>query len=114
MTSPPDTPSYAVPTRTARSTRIPSQVLIAVLCLVLGGIGLALFQSVAAERGARQQVALTTEVLRHLRTSLRMGLNAETGQRGFLLTGDPLYLEAYDTGEREWLAMTCPPRNPSP
>ena len=99
-----DTPARPVSTRAARSTRIPSRALILALCLTLGGIGLALFQSVAAERGARQQVALTTEVLRHLRTSLRMGLNAETGQRGFLLTGDALYLEAYDIGEREWLA----------
>ncbi|MGR3435422.1 MAG: CHASE3 domain-containing protein [Shimia sp.] len=104
MTAPAETPAISAPPRAARSTRVPSRVLIAILCLVLGGIGLALFQSVAAERGARQQVALTTEVLRHLRTSLRMGLNAETGQRGFLLTGDPFYLADYETGERQWLA----------
>ena len=104
MTSSADTPPLARTAGAARATRIPSRVLIAVLCLTLGGVGLALFQSVAGERSARQQVALTTEVLRHLRTSLRMGLNAETGQRGFLMTGDPLYLADYETGAREWLS----------
>ena len=86
-----------------RSTRVPSRVLVAVLCAVLAGIWLALFQAIGAERAARGQVSLTTEVLRQLRTSLRAGLNAETGQRGFLLTGDPLYLDAYDRGARLWL-----------
>ena len=105
MTAQPDAPATPHPlVRPARATRVPSLVLILALCLVLVGVGAALFQSTAAERDARQQVTLTTEVLRHLRTALRMGLNAETGQRGFLLTNDPLYLEAFDTGEREWLA----------
>ena len=105
MTAQPDATALPRPRRrAARSTRVPSLILILGLCLVLAGIGAALFQSNAAERAARQQVALTTEVLRHLRTALRMGLNAETGQRGFLLTNDALYLEAYNIGEREWLA----------
>ena len=89
--------------RSARSTRVPSRVLIVVLCITLAGIGLALVQSFGAERAAREQVALTTDVLRNLRLSLRMGLNAETGQRGFLLTQDPLYLQSYERGAREWL-----------
>ena len=87
----------------ARSTRVPSRVLIAVLYVVLAGIGIALFQSVGAERAAREQVALTTDVLRNLRTALRLGLDAETGQRGFLLTNDPAYLAPYERGAREWL-----------
>ena len=89
--------------RSARSTRIPSRVLIGILCLVFVGMGFALLQSVEAERAARQQIVQTSDVLRHLRTSLRAGLDAETGQRGFLLTGDRLYLRPYDRGEREWL-----------
>ena len=86
----------------ARATRVPSRVLIAVLCVVLLGIGWALLQAVTAERAAREQVVRTTEVLRHLRGALRLGLDAETGQRGFLLTNDPLYLEPYHRGVREW------------
>ena len=92
-----------LPARAERSTYVPSRVLIVMLCVVLGGIGLALFQSVGAERSAREQVTRTTEVLRNLRTSLRLGLDAETGQRGFLLTNDPLYLESYERGRRGWL-----------
>ena len=72
--------------------------------MVLAGIGWALVQSVTTERAARNQVALTTEVLRQLRGSLRLGLDAETGQRGFLLTSDPTYLEPYERGQREWPA----------
>ena len=87
----------------ARPSYVTSRLLITVLCVVLVGVGLALFQSVAAERGAREQVLRTTEVLRTLRTSLRMGLNAETGQRGFLLTDKPIYLQAYERGARQWM-----------
>ena len=106
MTEPhsPLPPSRArTPLGSARSTRVPSRVLIAVLCVVLAAIGVALFQSVGAERAAREQVALTTDVLRNLRTALRLGLDAETGQRGFLLTDDPAYLAPYERGRREWV-----------
>ena len=90
--------------RDPRSTRVPSRVLIALLCAVMAGIAIALFQSVRAERAAREQVELTTDVLQHLRTSLRTALDAETGQRGYLLTNDPVYLDPYERAERQWLA----------
>ena len=97
-------PRSRMPLASPRSTRVPSRVLIALLCAVLAGIGIALFQSVGAERTAREQVALTTDVLRNLRTALRLGLDAETGQRGFLLTNDPAYLAPYERGRRGWLS----------
>ena len=83
---------------------MPSRVLIALLALVLLGIGVALFQAITSERGARAQVARTAEVLRELRTVLRVGLDAETGQRGFLLTDDEAYLVPYEDGARNWQA----------
>ena len=85
------------------SARVPSRLLIGALCAVLVGIGLALFDSVKAEQVAREQVARTSEVLRLLRTTLRAGLDAETGQRGFLLTQDESYLLPYLEAERDWL-----------
>ena len=86
----------------ARGSRVSSRVLVAVLALALGGIVLALLQAVVAQREARDQVELTSEVLSTLRLSLRAGLDAETGQRGFLLTEDPIYLEPHARAEAEW------------
>ena len=83
--------------------RIPSLLLIAVLCLVLLGIAAALVQTLDTERRARAQVEQTTEVLSVLRASLRAGLDAETGQRDFLLTNDPSYLVPYERGSQAWL-----------
>lgn len=86
-----------------RSTRLSSHILIGVLCAVLLGIGASLAQTIAAERRAREQVELTTEALSLLRRSLQAGTDAETGQRGFLLTGNPTFLEPYERGSRAWL-----------
>src|SRR5207302_5901928 len=41
-------------------------------------------------------VAHTHEVLAELETVLSLLKDAETGQRGYLLTGNPEYLEPYD------------------
>ena len=87
------------------ATRIPSRVLITLLLLVLVGIGMALAQSMGTERAARQQVELTTDVLALLRRSLRAGLDAETGQRGFLLTDDESYLAPFQRAERSWIPL---------
>lgn len=86
-----------------RATRVPSRILIILLCLTLVGIGAALFQAVRAERTARGQVELTTEVLAALRQSLRAGVDAETGQRGFLLTDNLAYLGPFSRGSEAWL-----------
>ena len=96
-------PPRRAPLGVVLSAQIPSRVLILAICGILAGIGLALYDSVRAERAARAQVALTSEVLRLLRTSLRTGLEAETGQRGFLLTGDESYLSVYLAAEDSWL-----------
>ena len=88
-----------------RSTCAPSRILVILLCGVLLEIGLALFQTVSAERRAREQVEVTTEALSLLRRSLLAGIDAETGERGFLLTGDPVFLEPYEYGSAAWLPL---------
>ncbi|MCP1199353.1 sensor histidine kinase [Notoacmeibacter sp. MSK16QG-6] len=80
-----------------------SRILVLTLCAIFAGIGAALFQTVAAERAAREQLSNTAAILSQLRNVLRMGLDAETGQRGFLLTYDLGYLQPYDRANREWL-----------
>jgi len=89
--------------RELRSTRLSSHLLIGALCAVLLGIGASLAQTISAERRAREQVELTTEALSLLRRSLQAGTDVETGQRGFLLTGNSTFLEPYERGSRIWL-----------
>ena len=90
--------------RFAKGTRVPSRVLILLICGVLAGIGAALLDTVAAQQATRDQVARTDQILGLLRNALRTGLDAETGQRGFLLTGDESYLRPYLAAEDTWLA----------
>jgi two-component sensor histidine kinase len=59
-------------------------------------------QTAEAEQAARNQARLTNAVLAELRTALLDGVNAETGHRGFLLTGETQYLDSYDAGLRDW------------
>ncbi|MDA8870076.1 CHASE3 domain-containing protein [Rhizobiaceae bacterium] len=86
-----------------RTTRITSRVLIVVLGVALLATGLALAQALVAERQARDQVERTTSILSLLRDALRAGVDAETGQRGFLLTGRQAYLEPYRRSVDLWL-----------
>ena len=81
-----------------------SRILVLALCLILAGVGTALFQAVVAEQRARHQVEATTEILFLLREGLRAGVDVETGQRGYLLTDDPDYLQPYERGAATWLA----------
>ena len=58
---------------------------------LLAGLFL-VFQTIEAERAERRQVRETSEILLELRNVTRAALNAETGQRGYLLTLDRRYL----------------------
>ena len=57
-----------------------------------------IFSSVRAERAVRDQVARTAEVIDALRDIGMATVNAETGQRGYLLTLDRRYLASYQLG----------------
>ncbi|MDZ4307131.1 sensor histidine kinase [Allopontixanthobacter sp.] len=76
---------------------------------LLGIIGFAMiagmllvFETIAAERAEREQVRATNEVLTELRNVGNVALNAETGQRGYLITLDRRYLEPYETGRQQY------------
>ena len=75
--------------------------MIFLLCLAIAAIGVALLQAASAAREAREQVRQTGEALTALRQTMRLVLDAETGQRGFLLTDDKRYLEPFERGRRE-------------
>ena len=60
------------------------------------------FQTIAAERAEREQVRETNEILVELRSVGNAALNAETGQRGYLITLDRRYLEPYESGRQQY------------
>ena len=88
-----------------KAARVPSRVLTLVLCAILIVMGLALVQRSGSERLVRAQAEATTQILNLLRAAMQSGLDAETGQRGFLLTGDPVYLAPYENGASQWLPL---------
>ncbi len=61
-------------------------------------VGIAAFVVVMRLRGAIAAVDHTNMVIRHLDGVLAGITDAETGQRGYILTGDSAYLEPYHTG----------------
>ncbi|QPH52874.1 sensor histidine kinase [Pontivivens ytuae] len=85
------------------TTSISSRLLLIVLCVLLGVGAAMLTLTIRAEREAREQVRQTNAILRTLSTTLQAGIDAETGQRGYVLTGDPQYLTPYTRARAIWL-----------
>ena len=65
----------------------------AVVALALGSLA---YDGVRRARESRELVAHTREVLQHTSKTLSTLQDAETGQRGYLLTGEKSYLAPYD------------------
>ncbi len=63
--------------------------------LSLGLVGWVSYHRQLALQDARQWVEHTLEVRNELETTLSLLKDAETGQRGFLVTGAAAYLEPY-------------------
>ncbi|MGB7654779.1 MAG: CHASE3 domain-containing protein [Novosphingobium sp.] len=79
-----------------RLGQFPPAVHLLMLTALIVGIGLLLVQSSFAQRTARQTAAAEAEASRSLETVEQNLIDAETGQRGYLLTQDPAYLAPYD------------------
>lgn len=76
--------------------------LFTIIAASLLGAVLLIFQTIEAERAERAQVQRTTDVLIELRNLNRAALNAETGQRGYLITLDRRYLEPFQVGREQY------------
>lgn len=61
-----------------------------------------IFRTVEAERSERAQVDRTIAILTELRTISQAAINAETGQRGYMLTLDRTYLEPFHIGRQQF------------
>ena len=84
--------------RRVRSARWVNAMLIAITALAMFFVIVLAIRTVEAERTEREQAQLTNDVLNELRDISRASLNAETGQRGYLLTLDRRYLAPYYSG----------------
>jgi methyl-accepting chemotaxis protein len=71
-----------------------------VLLLVIGTVA---YRSINKLTSASQWVTHTHEVLEHIAGVLSSLRDAETGQRGYVITGDEAFLEPYHTGSGEVL-----------
>ncbi len=68
----------------------------ALVLLILLGDGVASYRNTTRMADREQWVTHTNEVIAALESTLATVTDAETGQRGFLITGEPRYLEPYD------------------
>lgn len=75
--------------------RVARPLVFALVAASLLGTVLLIFQTIESERAVRAQAARTSEILAELDTINRAVLNAETGQRGYLLSLDRRYLAPY-------------------
>ena len=75
-----------------------SLALFALVALALLAATWLIFSTLRAERAERVQVAQTREVLDALRDIVVATVNAETGQRGYIITLDRRYLSPYLVG----------------
>ena len=83
---------------------VASLALFALVALSLLAATFLIFSTVRAERAERVQVSQTREVLEVLREIVTATLNAETGQRGYLITLDNRYLAPFQLGAASYPA----------
>ncbi|MPY69088.1 MAG: hypothetical protein GEU92_03270 [Alphaproteobacteria bacterium] len=72
-------------------------VALTALIVVLVGAAVALLDAFNSERRMREQIFRTNEVMFVLNEVVRSVLDAESGRRGYLLTGDESYLVPFET-----------------
>jgi CHASE3 domain sensor protein len=78
-------------------------VAIAVLSVgmvILIGFNVVSYQMLQHKRGHMDQVKYSRQIIDAARETLSAMKDAETGQRGYLLTGDPHYLEPFQTATK--------------
>lgn len=77
---------------------LPLKVVLPLVLGIVASLAIAVYAELGYRRleSANRQMATALEMQAGLNESLALIVDAETGQRGYLLTGDPRYLEPYD------------------
>ena len=79
-----------------RKVRRPDRWYLAGALLILLGVSFLSYQDWSAFQGSAPEVKHNRELLQQVEQTLSSIRDAESGQRGFLLTGNPQYLDAYN------------------
>jgi PAS domain S-box-containing protein len=79
-----------------RRIRRPDKWYLAGALFILAAVSFLSYQDWSAYQGSAPQVQHSRALLQLIEDTLSSVRDAETGQRGFLLTGDPQYLDAYN------------------
>lgn len=79
------------------------KITLLVLLATLVGMVYVYITTTANERHVRAQSVEQSEILADLRDIVRMGVDAETGSRGYILTEDSSFLDPYKRAYRVWL-----------
>src|SRR5579863_3105131 len=86
----------------------PSQTVLTTIFLLVAGVLTAsiffIYSTGTAAGSARQQVVSEISILNHLGQVISTLKDAETGQRGYLLTGQESYLQPYQTAVASFTA----------
>ncbi len=80
-----------------RKVRRPDRWYLAGALLILLGVSFLSYQDWSAFQRSAPEVEHSRELLQQVEQTLSSVRDAESGQRGFLLTGNPQYLDAYNT-----------------
>jgi PAS domain S-box-containing protein len=80
----------------SRSLRLARTLFLATACVIFASAGITYLSGLRVIR-LHNQALYHSEALRHLEDILSAVKDAETGQRGFIITGDEKYLEPYKT-----------------
>lgn len=80
-----------------------SKIVLIVIGSIIAAMAVLFVQSMEAERQARAQSLASINLMSELRDVVRMGIEAETGQRGYLLTNDLGFLRPYEFAKDRWL-----------
>ncbi|MFC4293681.1 sensor histidine kinase [Novosphingobium tardum] len=83
---------------------MPSLLLFAVVALAMLGSIWLIYSTLQAERDERAQVQRTDNIMQALGDLGRSVINAETGQRGYIITNDRAYLAPYELGRETYPA----------
>lgn len=85
--------------RTTR--RWPNAAMSLVIFALMIAVVYLVYQTLSSERDEREQSRLTASVVAELQQVEVAALNAETGQRGYLITLDRRYLASYEEGSEQ-------------
>ena len=77
-------------------------VVVVLVLVLLASLGIATYSNAAALVEESDWAVRTQSVIENLQTVFGLVRDAETGQRGFLLTGDRRYLGPYNTAMESW------------